>query len=126
MFGFGTIVFGVTHSYAVAFIALVVLSGADMVSMYIRGSLVPLVTPDDQLGRVTSVEGVFIGASNELGAFESGVAAGLFGVPFAIAAGGVATVVIACAYYVFFPSLRRIDTFEELERPAATVVASGS
>jgi MFS family permease len=125
MFGFGTIVFGLTHSYAVAFIALVVLSGADMVSMYIRGSLVPLVTPDDQLGRVTSVEGVFIGASNELGAFESGVAASLFGVPFAIAAGGVATVVIAGAYFVLFPSLRRIDTFEELEQPAPTVVPSG-
>ena len=103
MFGFGTIVFGLTHSYAVAFIALVVLSGADMVSMYIRGSLVPLVTPDDQLGRVTSVEGVFIGASNELGAFESGVAASAFGVPFAIAAGGVATVIIAGAYFVAVP-----------------------
>ncbi len=125
MFGLGTIVFGLTHSYAVAFIALVVLSGADMISMYIRGSLVPLVTPDDQLGRVTSVEGVFIGASNELGAFESGVAASLFGVPFAIAAGGVATVIIAGAYFVLFPSLRRIDTFEELEQPAPTVVTSG-
>jgi MFS family permease len=125
MFGFGTIVFGITRNYVVAFAALVVLSGADMISMYIRGSLVPLVTPDDQLGRVTSVEGVFIGASNELGAFESGVAASAFGVPFAIAAGGVATVVIAGAYFVLFPSLRRIDTFEELERPAETVVGSG-
>jgi MFS family permease len=123
MFGFGTIVFGITRNYAVAFAALVVLSGADMISMYIRGSLVPLVTPDDQLGRVTSVEGVFIGASNELGAFESGVAASAFGVPFAIAAGGVATVVIAAAYFVLFPSLRRIDTFDELERPEETVVS---
>ncbi|HWM19971.1 MAG TPA: MFS transporter, partial [Ilumatobacteraceae bacterium] len=125
MFGFGTIVFGITRNYAVAFAALVVLSGADMISMYIRGSLVPLVTPDDQLGRVTSVEGVFIGASNELGAFESGVAASAFGVPFAIAAGGVATVVIAAAYFVLFPSLRRIDTFEELEQPAQTVGSGG-
>jgi MFS family permease len=123
MFGLGTIVFGITRNYAVAFAALVVLSGADMVSMYIRGSLVPLVTPDDQLGRVTSVEGVFIGASNELGAFESGVAASAFGVPFAIAAGGVATVAIAAAYFVLFPSLRRIDTFEELDRPEETVAA---
>jgi hypothetical protein len=72
---------------------------------------------------VTSVEGVFIGASNELGAFESGVAANAFGVPFAIAAGGVATVVIAGAYFVLFPSLRRIDTFEELDRPEQTVAA---
>jgi MFS family permease len=125
MFGLGTIVFGITRNYAVAFAALVVLSGADMISMYIRGSLVPLVTPDDQLGRVTAVEGVFIGASNELGAFESGVAASALGVPLAIVSGGVATVVIACAYYVLFPSLREIDTFEELERPAPTVVGSG-
>jgi MFS family permease len=125
-FGFGTIVFGITRNYAVAFAALVLLSGADMISMYIRGSLVPLVTPDDQLGRVTAVEGVFIGASNELGAFESGVAASALGVPVAIAAGGVATVVIAGAYFVLFPSLRRIDTFEELEQPVETVVpASG-
>jgi MFS family permease len=122
MFGCGTIVFGITRNYAVAFAALVVLSGADMISMYIRGSLVPLVTPDDQLGRVTAVEGVFIGASNELGAFESGVAASALGVPVAIAAGGVATVVIAGAYFVLFPSLRRIDTFEELDRPEETVV----
>ena len=70
-----------TSNYAVAFLALVVISAADMISMYIRGSIVPLVTPDDQLGRVTAVEGVFIGASNELGAFESGVAARAFGLP---------------------------------------------
>ena len=119
IFGIGTIVFGITRNYAVAFAALVVLSGADMISMYIRGSLVPLVTPDDQLGRVTSVEGVFIGASNELGAFESGVAASALGVPFAIVAGGVATMVIAAAYWILFPSLRRIDTFDELERADA-------
>ncbi|HEX4983208.1 MAG TPA: MFS transporter [Ilumatobacteraceae bacterium] len=124
MFGFGTIVFGITRNYAVAFAALVVLSGADMISMYIRGSLVPLVTPDDQLGRVTAVEGVFIGASNELGAFESGVAASALGVPLAIAAGGVATVAIAGTYFLLFPSLRRIDTFEELDRPAETAVGS--
>ena len=125
IFGLGTIVFGITRNYAVAFVALVVLSGADMVSMFIRGSIVPLVTPDDQLGRVTAVEGVFIGASNELGAFESGVAASALGVPWSIVAGGLATVVIACAYFVLFPSLREIDTFEELERPAPTVVGSG-
>jgi MFS family permease len=125
VFGIGTIVFGITRNYWVAFAALVVLSGADMVSMYIRGSLVPLVTPNDQLGRVTAVEGVFIGASNELGAFESGVAAAALGVPLAIAAGGMATVAIAGTYFLLFPSLRGIDTFEELERPADTVVGSG-
>jgi MFS family permease len=125
IFGVGTIVFGITRSYAVAFIALVVISAADMVSMYIRGSIVPLVTPDDQLGRVSAVEGVFIGASNELGAFESGVAARAFGVPWAIAGGGFITVVIAAGFAAIFPSLRRIDRFDELrpERPATEPVS---
>ncbi len=116
-------VFGLTSSYAVAFLALVVISAADMISMYIRGSIVPLVTPDDQLGRVTAVEGVFIGASNELGAFESGVAARAFGLPWAIAGGGFITLAIAGVFAVVFPSLRNIDTFDEL-RPEPTSVAA--
>lgn len=114
VFGAGTVVFGLTTSYAVAFLALVVIAAADMVSMYIRGSLVPLATPDDQLGRVNAVEGVFIGASNELGAFESGVAARGFGLSWAIAGGGVITMAIAGLFAVWFPSLRRIDTFDEV------------
>ena len=96
------------------------LSAADMVSMYIRGSIVPLVTPDDQLGRVSAVEGVFIGASNELGAFESGVTARAFGLPWSIAGGGLITIVIAGSFAVLFPSLRRIDTFDQLDPNRAT------
>jgi MFS family permease len=114
VFGAGTVVFGLTTSYVVAFAALVVVSAADMISMYIRGSIVPLVTPDDQLGRVSAVEGVFIGASNELGAFESGVAARLVGLPWAIAGGGMITVLVAGSFAWLFPALRRVDTFEEL------------
>jgi MFS family permease len=114
VFGLGTIVFGVTRNYAVAFVALVVLSAADMVSMFIRGSLVPLATPEEQLGRVTAVAGVFIGASNELGAFESGVAARLVGVPWAIAGGGAITMLIAISFAWLFPSLRRLDTFDDI------------
>ncbi len=121
IFGAGTMVFGLTRSYAVAFVALVVVSAADMVSMFIRGSIVPLVTPDDQLGRVSAVEGVFIGASNELGAFESGVAARAFGLPWAIAGGGFITVAIAGGCALVFPSLRRIDRFTDLRpEPIAT------
>ena len=118
-FGLGTAVFGLTKNYTVAFIALLVISSADMVSMFIRGSIVPLVTPDDQLGRVSAVEGVFIGASNELGAFESGVAARMFGVPWAIAGGGFITMGIAAVFAVIFPSLRKIDTFDELDTKTA-------
>jgi MFS family permease len=122
IFGLGTIVFGLTTSYAVAFVALVVISAADMVSMFIRGSLVPLATPQEQLGRVTAVEGVFIGASNELGAFESGVAARAFGLPWSIAAGGMITLLVATSFAWLFPSLREIDTFDEVRPTEPAVV----
>lgn len=115
IFGVGTAVFGLTRNYTVAFVALVVISAADMVSMFIRSSIVPLVTPPEQLGRVSAVESVFIGASNEIGAFESGLTARLFGLPWAIAGGGFITVMIAVSFGAIFPSLRRIDTFDELE-----------
>ena len=114
VFGLFHVVLGVTTNYAVAFAALVVASAADMVSMTIRLTLVPLATPDQQLGRVAAVEGVFIGASNELGAFESGVAARWFGVPLAVAGGGVITMAIAAAFAVFVPSLRSIDRYEDV------------
>ena len=120
IFGAAHVVFGLTRNYAVAFIALVVAAAADTVSMYIRGAIIPLVTPDEQLGRVTAVEGVFIGASNELGAFESGVAARFLGLPWAIAGGGVITMIVAGSFAFLFPSLRKIDTFEELSPGAAS------
>ncbi len=126
VFGAGTVVFGITRNYAVAFVALVVISAADMVSMYIRSSLVPLATPDDQLGRVSAVEGVFIGASNELGAFESGVTARAFGLPGAIAFGGLMTVGIAGAFALFSPTVRNIDTFDDVANDAAERAAAGS
>jgi MFS family permease len=117
LFGVATIVLGVTTSYVLAFASLVILAGADMVSVYIRSTLVPLVTPDDKRGRVMAVENVFIGASNELGAFESGVAAQAFGTQAAVIGGGVATVGIVALYSFFFPSLRRVDRFEDLDTP---------
>lgn len=115
VFGLSTVVLGVTTSYVVAFIAVVVLSAADMVSVFIRSTLVPLVTPDDKRGRVMAVESVFIGATNELGAFESGVAAQALGTQTAVIGGGLATVGVVAVFSVFFPSLRRVDTFDELE-----------
>lgn len=115
VFGLSTVMLGVTTSYVVAFIAVVVLSAADMVSVFIRSTLVPLVTPDDKRGRVMAVESVFIGATNELGAFESGVAAQALGTQTAVIGGGLATVGVVAVFSVFFPSLRRVDTFDELE-----------
>lgn len=116
VFGLATVVLGLTRSYLVAFIAVIVASGADMVSVFIRGSIVPLVTPDDKRGRVLAVENVFIGASNELGAFESGVASQAFGAPAAVVGGGVATVGIVGLFWFMFPSLRKIDRFSDLQR----------
>jgi MFS family permease len=113
VFGIGTIVLGLTTSYVVAFVALAVLSGADAVSVFIRGTLVPLVTPADRRGRVLAVETVFIGASNELGAFESGVAGQLLGPAAAVVLGGVATLLIALTWGRLFPALRAVDRFPE-------------
>lgn len=114
VFGFATVVLGTTTSFAVAFVALLVASAADMVSVFIRGSLVPLVTPDEKRGRVMAVENVFIGASNELGAFESGMAGQAFGVPATVVGGGVATMAIVGVWWMAFPSLRRVDRFDDL------------
>ncbi|MGH2758286.1 MAG: MFS transporter [Actinomycetota bacterium] len=113
IFGAGTIGLGLTRSFVVAFIAMAVLSGADAVSVYIRSTLVPLATPPDKRGRVLAVESVFIGASNELGAFESGVAGQLLGASGAVVLGGAATLAIAGTYWVAFPALRDVDRFPE-------------
>jgi len=114
VFGLSTVVLGLTHSFVVAFGALVVLAGADMVSVYVRGSIVPLVTPDEKRGRVLAVENVFIGASNELGAFESGLVAQAIGTPATVIGGGVATIVVVGVWWIAFPSLRDIDRLEDL------------
>jgi len=114
IFGVGTIALGLTRTYWVAFLAVMVIHGADMVSVVIRSSIVPLATPDDKRGRVTAVENVFIGATNELGAFESGVAAEFVGVKATVVGGGVATLGIVAVWWWRFTSLRRIDRFEDV------------
>lgn len=114
VFGIGTVVLGLTTSYVVAYGALVVLAAADMVSVFIRGSLVPLVTPDEKRGRVMAVENVFIGASNELGAFESGMVAQVAGTPATVVGGGIATIVVVGSFWRLFPALRKVDRFDDL------------
>jgi MFS family permease len=111
LFGVTTIVLGLTRTFAVAFVAMAVLSGADAISVFVRATLVPLVTPQDKRGRVLAVENVFIGASNELGAFESGVAGQILGPAGAIVLGGVGTLVIAGTWWFLFPDLREVDEF---------------
>ncbi len=114
VFGVCTVLLGITKIYAVAFLAMALLSAADMVSVFIRGTLVPLVTPDQVRGRVLAAENVFIGASNELGAFESGVSAQLMGTVGSVVLGGIVTVAIAALWWVRFPSLRDVDSFDDL------------
>ena len=115
VFGAGTVVLGFTTNFFVAYVALVVLTGADMVSVFVRTSLVPLLTPDEKRGRVLAVENVFIGASNELGAFESGMVAQQFGLVPAVAGGGLATMGVVALFWFVVPAVRHIDRFEDLE-----------
>jgi MFS family permease len=115
VFGAGTIVLGLTREFVVALVAMAVLSAADMVSVYIRLNIVPLATPPDARGRVLAVEQVFIGASNELGAFQSGVAAALLGTAGAVVSGGAVTIAVAAACRWIFPALWRVNRFAEVE-----------
>jgi MFS family permease len=111
VFGFATLVFALSSSFLLSMVALAVLGAADMVSVYIRHLLVQLETPDAIRGRVSAVNSVFIGASNELGEFESGVTAALFGTVPAVIIGGVGTLVVAALWAGLFPRLRRLDAF---------------
>ena len=119
MFGGFTIIFGLSEAYWLSLLALAGLAAADMISVFIRSTLGPLLTPASLRGRVGAAERVFIGASNELGAFESGVMARLIGTVPAIVLGGVASIGIAALWAIFFPALRKIDRFEDIE-PAET------
>jgi MFS family permease len=112
-FGMATVVLGLTHLFWVAMIALVILGLGDMISVFVRALLVQLQTPDEIRGRVSAVTAVFIGASNELGEFESGTTAAWFGLVPAIVIGGVATMIVTVLWArVFFPALWRMQTFE--------------
>jgi len=117
IFGFGTIALGLATNFVLAFVALMVLSGADAVSVYIRASLVPLATPEEMRGRVLAVEGVFIGASNELGAVESGLTAAAFGLVGAVLFGGFGTLAAVFIWWKFFPALRNVKSFSEVRPP---------
>jgi MFS family permease len=112
VFGLATIVFGLSKSLWLSVAALAVLGGADMVSVYVRQTLVQLVTPDHMRGRVASVSSVFIGASNELGEFESGLVARFLGPVGAAVFGGVGALAVTGLWARLFPDLRRADRLE--------------
>jgi MFS family permease len=115
-FGLATMVFGIAKNFMLSLAALAVLGAGDMMSVFVRGYLVQLVTPDYIRGRVSAVSAVFIGASNELGEFESGVTAAWWGTVGAVIVGGAATVSISLLWMKLFPALRKLDEFPPAAR----------
>jgi MFS family permease len=109
LFGLATVVFGLSTHFALSLLALALTGAADSVSVVVRMTLVQLETPDEMRGRVSAVNSIFIGASNQLGEFESGTAAALFGPVASVVSGGIGTVLIAAAWLRLFPTLARRD-----------------
>lgn len=112
VFGLCMVTFGLSTSFVLSLLALAVSGGADMISVVVRQTLVQLETPDAMRGRVGAVNSVFIGASNQLGEFESGATAALLGPMGSVVAGGIGTVLVALAWLRLFPALARRDRLE--------------
>ena len=113
-FGVATLVFGLSQNFVLSMVALGFTGAFDNVSMVIRGSLVPLLTPNAMRGRVAAVERVFISSSNELGAVESGITARLWGAVPAVIVGGIGTLVVVALVALFAPQLRALGSIEEI------------
>jgi MFS family permease len=127
IFGAATIVFGLSRNLALSLIALLVVGASDMVSVVIRSSVLQLATPPEMRGRVSAVNSLFIGASNELGEFESGLTAQWWGAVRAVVIGGIGSLVVTGLWSVLFPSLREADqlTAESLLDTQASTQARG-
>jgi predicted MFS family arabinose efflux permease len=126
LFGVATVCFGLSRSMWISLAALACSGAADAVSVIIRGSLVQLATPPEMRGRVSAVNSLFIGASNELGAFESGLTAQWWGAVRATILGGMGALAVAGAWATLFPGLRRADELTaEALRPMAAPPAVG-
>jgi hypothetical protein len=113
IFGSATIVFGLSRSLPLSLAALAVAGASDMVSVVIRSSMLQLATPPSMRGRVSAVNSLFVGASNELGEFESGVTAQWWGAVRAVVAGGIGALAVTGIWSVLFPELRGIDQLTE-------------
>ena len=108
-FGVFTVLFGVSRSMILSLIALFMVGATDMVSVIVRGTLIQVATPDEMRGRVNAVDMIFIGASNELGQFESGVTAQWFGSVPAVILGGIGAIIVTGLWAWMFPQLRKVD-----------------
>jgi MFS family permease len=115
-FGLATIVFGLSHILGLSLIMLFALGGFDSVSVIIRGSIVQLVTPDEMRGRVSAVNNIFIGTSNEFGALESGLTAALFGPVVSVVAGGIGTILVVLGVAKLWPEIRKIGALDRTLR----------
>ncbi len=115
-FGAATIIFGLSRNYALSFLALAVTGACDNISVVVRHTLVQLLTPDAMRGRVSAVNNIFIGSSNELGAFESGVTAALFGPVLSVVGGGIGTIVVVLGTVWKWPELRQIGPLQPPEK----------
>ncbi len=115
VFGAGTIAFGLSTSLITAWLALVIVGAADVVSVVVRQSLVQLRTPDNMRGRVGAVNAMFISSSNQLGDFRAGLVAAAIGPVGAIITGGIAAIVVAGAWAILFPSLRKLQRVDGSE-----------
>jgi predicted MFS family arabinose efflux permease len=109
IFGLATVVFGLSRSFPISLLALVITGAADSISVVTRNTLVQLETPDEMRGRVSAVNSIFIGASNQLGEFESGTVAALWGPVMSVVSGGIGTLFVAAAWFKLFPALARRD-----------------
>jgi MFS family permease len=109
IFGLATVVFGASSNFILSLVALVITGAADSVSVVVRNTLVQLETPDEMRGRVSAVSSIFIGASNQLGEFESGAVAALWGPVVSVVSGGIGTLLVAAAWLKLFPALARRD-----------------
>jgi MFS family permease len=125
IFGAATVVFGVSKSLPVSLAALFIVGASDMVSVVIRSSVLQLATPPEMRGRVSAVNSLFVGASNELGEFESGLTAQWWGAVRAVVIGGVGSMLITGLWAAFFPSLRRADALTPEALLAAEVEQTG-
>jgi MFS family permease len=114
-FGVFTIIFGLSHSLILSLLALTLLGASDMISVIIRATLIQVATPDEMRGRVNAVDMLFIGVSNELGQFESGLTAQWLGTVPAVVLGGVGTLLVIATWAWLFPELRGTDQLTEME-----------
>ncbi len=118
-FGIGTLIFGLSRNFLLSLAALALCGACDMVSVIVRQTMIQMGTPDAMRGRVSAVNMVFVGASNEVGQFESGITAQWFGAVPAVVLGGLGTIAIVLAWTQFFPALRNFS-FQPAEAAASS------